>query len=91
MSEKKERRALAFRVSIEFINELFELIKKRKYKIIPKDAKIHSIKYELISFDNYSFIITSEKFPIVPQECNCDVGYIKVHQTEGIIELKERE
>lgn len=88
---KKERRALAFRVSIEFINELFELIKRGKYKIIPKDAKIHSIKYELMAFDNYSFIIISKEFPIVPLECNCNLGYIKVYKEKGIIELKERE
>ena len=86
----KERRGLSFGISIEFINELFNFVKEGGYKIIPKDAQIHSIKYELMSFDNYSFIITSEKFPIVPQECNCDMGYIKVDKEKGIIEFKER-
>jgi len=43
MKRRKERRGLQFRVSLEFLNLVFDLIKKRKYKLIPKDVEIHRI------------------------------------------------
>lgn len=90
MKKKEERRGLAFRVTIEFLNEIFGLMKKRKYKLIPKDAQIHSISDYDICWDGYVVIMTSKEFPVIPPECNCDVGWVKVDKARGIIELKER-
>jgi NAD+--asparagine ADP-ribosyltransferase len=88
--KRKERRGLAFKVTTEFMNEIFNLLKKKKYKLVPKDAEIHSISNYDMCWDGYTIIMTSKEFPVVPPECNCDVGYVKVDKEKGIIELKER-
>lgn len=88
---REGRRGLAFRVTIEFLNEIFNLLKRRKYKLVPKDVQIYAIKGEDMMFDGYTITVTSKEFPVVPQECNCSIGYIKVDKEKGIIELKERE
>ena len=91
MKKRKERRGLGFRMSIEFLNLAFDLIKKRKYKLIPKDAQIHSIRQVDFMYDGYTVIVTSKEFPIVPEGCTCSMGDIKVDKEKGIIELKELE
>jgi len=89
MRKKREHRALGFRVSIEFLNLVFDLIKKRKYKLIPKDARIHAIRHEDMMYDGYTIIVTSKEFPIVAEGCTCYIGDVKEDRKRGIIELKE--
>lgn len=91
MVKKKERRGLSFRGTTEFLNEIFGFIKKRKYKLIPKDVQIHSISQYERCWDGYTIIMTSKEFPIVGEGSMCTIGYIKVDKKKGIIELKERE
>jgi len=91
MKKKKERRGLAFRVSIEYLNLIFDLIKKRKYKLIPNDTQIHAISNWDMTWNGYVIIMTSKEFPIVEEGYTCDKGYIKVDKEKGIIELKERD
>jgi len=90
MKKKKERRGLGFKVSLEFLNLIFDLMKKRKYKLIPKDAEIHYISHRDIFSDVYTILMTSKEFPIVPEGCNLSEGDIKVDKEKGIIELKEK-
>ena len=85
----KERRALSFRMSLEFLNLAFDLLKRRKYKLVPKDTQIWAIRQEDRMYDGYTVIITSKEFPIVEEGCYCNVGCFKVDKIKGIIELKE--
>jgi len=91
MKKRKERRGLGFRMSIEFLNLVFDLIKKRKYKLIPKDAQILRIGSVDLMYNCYMVLITSKEFPIVPEGGTCFIGDIKVDKEKGIIELKELE
>ena len=86
----KERRGLGFRVSLEFLNLWFDLMKKRKYKLIPKDAEIHAISNQDMCWNGYTIIITSKEFPIVAEGSTCFDGDIKVDEEKGIIKLIER-
>lgn len=90
MKKRKERRGLAFKIDTEYLNLVFDLIKKRKYKLIPKDAQIHSMSNWDACWDGYTIIMTSKEFPIVEEGCECLQGDIKVDKEKGIIELKER-
>lgn len=89
MKKRKERRGLAFRVDIEFMNKIFGFLKRRKYKLIPKDAQIHAIKNYDAAWDGYTMIIASKEFPIVQEGCTCNPGCITIREEEGIIELGE--
>jgi hypothetical protein len=91
MKKRKERRGLAFRVSMEFLNLVFDLMKKRKYKLIPKDTQIYAIKCWDITWDGQVIIMASKEFPIVGEGCECSQGDIKIDKEKGIIELKGRE
>ena len=91
MKKKKERRGLAFRISLECLNLMFDLMKKRKYKLIPKDAKIHYISHKDIFSDVYTIFMTSKHFPIIAEGSLSREGDIKVDKEKGIIELKELE
>jgi len=86
---KKERRGLAFKVRREFLNLIFDLMKKRKYKLIPKDTQIHAISSWDVAWDGYIIIMTSKEFPVVEEGCECFKGNITVYKEKGIIELKE--
>lgn len=86
----KERRGLAFKVSIEFLNLVFDLIKKRKYKLIPKDAQIHAISDYDMCWNGYVIIMISKEFPIVEEGSECSIGYIKVDKEKGIVELIDK-
>lgn len=90
MRKRKERRGLAFKMSLEFLNLAFDLMKKRKYKLIPKDTQIHSISNWDPCWDGYIIIMTSKEFPIVEEGSECFLGTIRVNKEKGIIELKER-
>lgn len=90
MKKRKERRGLGFRMSFEFLNLIFDLIKKRKYKLIPKDAQIHSITTQDMMWNGSTIIMTSKEFPIVEEGSECFLGTIRVNKEKGIIELKER-
>lgn len=90
MKMKKERRGLAFKVSMEFLNLIFDLMKKRKYKLIPEDTQICAIKGWDIAWDGQVIIMTSKEFPIVGEGCECPQGDIKVDKEKGIIELMEK-
>ena len=86
---RKERRGLAFRMSIEFLNAVFDLMKKRKYKLVPKDSQIHHISGWDIVWDGYVVIVTSKEFPLVEEGCEVNKGIVIVNKEKGIIELKE--
>ena len=87
--KKKDRRALVFRVSIEVVNLLFDYLKRRHFKLVPKDAHIYSIRREIESWDTYRVIVTSKEFPIVEEGQICRSGFPDVDVVKGIIELKE--
>ena len=78
------------RRSREVMNSMFDLMKKRKYKLIPKDAQIHRISDWDVVFDGYIFIITSKEFPLVEEGRECSEGDIKIYKEKGVIELKEK-
>ena len=90
MRKRKEHRGLAFRITIEFLNEIFDFIKKRKYKLIPKDVEIHRISPWDPCWDGYTIIMTSKEFPIVEEGCEHSQGDAKVDKEKGIIKLMEK-
>jgi len=89
--KKEERRGLAFKMSLEFLNLWFDYMKKKKYRLIPKDTQIHSISNRDLCWDGYTIVMTSKDFPIVPEGSKCFLGCFKVDKEKGIIELKEIE
>lgn len=91
MRKRKERRGLAFKMSIEFMNLWFDYMKLKKYRLIPKDTQIHAIGNQDMCWDGYTIIMTSKEFPIVAEGCECSRGDIKVDKEKGIIELIEKE
>ena len=91
MKKRKEKRGLVFRISAECLNLVFDLIKKKKYKIIPKDTQIHHISSWDVVWNGYTIIMTSKEFPIVSEGSECNRGDIKVDKIKGIVELKEYE
>jgi hypothetical protein len=91
MRRKKERRGLGFRISIEFLNLVFDSMKKRKYKLIPEDAQIYAIRHEDMMYNSYTIVIKSKEFPIVSEGCECNRGDIHIDKEKGIIKLKELE
>jgi len=86
---KERRRALAFRSSLEFLNLAFDLLKKKHYKLLPKDAQIHAIQRDSDYWDSYTIVIKSKEFPLVEEGSQCNSGCISVDKVKGILELKE--
>ena len=88
---KKERRGLAFKMSLEFLNLAFDLIKKKKYRLIPKDTQIYAIRSEDMTWNGYTIIMTSKEFPIVAEGSECSLGTMDVDKEKGIMKLRELE
>lgn len=87
--ERKDRRALSFRMSIEFLNLMFSYLKQKQYRLLPKDAQIHAIQRDSDYWDSYTIVIRSKAFPITEEGCQCDSGCVRIDKIKGIIELKE--
>jgi hypothetical protein len=65
LKDKERPKALLLRITVEMLTEL---LFNTNYKILPEDTNIHSIhKNQDFFTPQYSVILTSEQFPIVPE------------------------
>ncbi len=89
IKERKSRRGLSFRMSLEFMNLVFSYLKLKKYRLLPRDAEIVGIRHEDMMYDGYTVVIKSKEFPIVSEGCYCNPGWITIDKVRGIIKLVE--
>ena len=87
--ERKKRRGLSFRMSLEFMNLVFSYLKLKKYRLLPKDAEIVGIRHEDMMYDGYTVVVKSKEFPLVAEGCHCNRGWITIDKVKGIIKLVE--